>query len=233
MAIAVRWFPQSWVQIRTDEHLVYLDPSNTNTIMDILAAPFSSRVRADKLPDHVEQGDLILITHHHIDHVKKGLVEHLSRPNAKILGPSKCREKLGGTMDVVKAGETITFGDLTVRVVEAYNPEGSRGMTYHKKGVGVGYILEVEGKRIYHAGDTGLIDEMSGLGPIDAAFLPIGGKFTMDVKEAVQAVTIIRPSLAIPMHMMRSDPREFKSLVESTTPSRVAVLTPGETLNLD
>jgi L-ascorbate metabolism protein UlaG (beta-lactamase superfamily) len=229
MAVAVRLFLQSWVQIRTDEHLIYLDPSNMNSMGDFLAGAFSSGVRSDKLPDHLEPGDLILITHHHQDHVKKGLVEHLSRPGAKVLGPSKCRRTLGDAMDVVAAGEIRTIGDLKVQVVQAYNPVGSRRMTYHKKGVGVGYIIEVEGRRIYHAGDTGLIEEMNGFGPVDVAFLPIGGRFTMDVKEAVEAVTIIKPSLAIPMHMLRSDPQEFKSLVEGTTPSKVAVLAPGAT----
>jgi L-ascorbate metabolism protein UlaG (beta-lactamase superfamily) len=233
MSVVVRWFPQSWVQIRADHHLVYIDPSNVNSMRDIVASAFSSKVRREELPEHTEPGDLVLVSHHHLDHVKKGLMDVLSAPRSVVLGPIKCRKKLGEAMRIVKARETITQGDLVVRVVEAYNPPGSRKMMYHKKGEGVGYVIEVDGKRIYHAGDTGFIDEMDSLGPIDVAFLPIGGKFTMDINEAAQAVKVIKPMVVIPMHMMRSDPMELKSLVENATSSKVVVLAPGEQFKLD
>ncbi len=227
MTISLRWFPQSWVQIRTDAHIVYIDPSNVVTAGEMLASTFSSKVRIDKLPENTGPGDLVMITHHHLDHVRRGLVEHLSSPGAKVLAPSRCEKKLSGLMDTVRAGDIVTLADLTVRVVEAYNPVGSRPITFHRKGEGVGYVIETEGKRLYHAGDTGLIDEMNELGPIDIAFLPIGGKFTLDIGEAVEAVKRIKPEVVVPMHMLKADPNDFKARVEGETTTRVRVLPPG------
>lgn len=91
-------------------------------------------------------------------------------------------------------------------------------------------MLEMEGCRIYHAGDTGLIEGMRSLGRVDVAFLPIGGKFTMDIDEAVEAVRWISPSVVVPMHMLKADPEEFKEKVERTTMASVKVLSAGESM---
>ena len=76
---------------------------------------------------------------------------------------------------------------MKIKVVDAYNtPQGSSTRKLHKKGNCVGYVITIEGKTIYHAGDTDFIPEMKELGKIDVALLPIGGKFTMDIEEAVK-----------------------------------------------
>ena len=101
---------------------------------------------------------------------------------------------------------------MKIKVVDAYNtPQGSSSRKRHKKGNCVGYVITIEGKTIYHAGDTDFIPEMRELGRIDVALLPIVGKSTMDIKEAVQAVIAIKPTLVIPMHMhhLKADPQEF------------------------
>ncbi|MGC9122380.1 MAG: MBL fold metallo-hydrolase, partial [Thermogladius sp.] len=90
----------------------------------------------------------------------------------------------------------------------------------------------------YHAGDTGLFYEMRFIGELyspDVAMLPIGGHFTMGVREAVKAVELLRPRIVVPMHyntfpVIKEDPARFKELVEATTPSRVVVLRPGDEL---
>ncbi|MCD6195356.1 MAG: MBL fold metallo-hydrolase, partial [Staphylothermus sp.] len=68
----------------------------------------------------------------------------------------------------------------------------------------------------------------------DIAFLPIGGHYTMGIREAAKAVQLIRPKIAIPMHYntfppIRADPEEFKKLVEKQTPTKVVILNPGDT----
>jgi L-ascorbate metabolism protein UlaG (beta-lactamase superfamily) len=81
----------------------------------------------------------------------------------------------------------------------------------------VGFVVEVEGKRIYHAGDTDVIPEMSELKNIDLACLPIAGTYTMDEEEAVQAVQLIKPKAVMPMHfdsIVKGDSQRFKKLVE-------------------
>jgi hypothetical protein len=86
---------------------------------------------------------------------------------------------------------------------------------------------EIDGRTVYHAGDTDLIPEMRRLRDVDVALLPIGGRFTMEVDEAVEAAVQIRPQLAIPMHTLkRADPREFVAKLEARR-SRVAARAPG------
>lgn len=89
---------------------------------------------------------------------------------------------------------------------------------------------------VYHAGDTGLFSEMELIGELyapDIALLPIGGHFTMGVREAAKAVELLKPKYVIPMHyntfpLIKADPLAFKQLVESRTQSKVVVLKPGE-----
>ncbi len=177
-------------------------------------------------------GNLILVTHHHLDHVVKEVVDQLSSDMTTVLATGKCQKKLGQGMSVVSPGQNIPFQDLNINVVFAYNRPRKGGITYHRKGECVGYVLEIEGKRIYHAGDTGLIDEMKDLGRIDLALLPIGGKFTMNMGQAVEAVKLIKPTIVVPMHMLKADPQEFRDRVEKETISEAMVLAPGERLEL-
>ncbi len=227
----VRWFPQSFIHLRTERHEVCFDPALTGSLIDLLTAYLPAR-RERPLPPGVGTADLVLVSHHHADHLEPSVVRRLSREGTLVLAPAKCIEKLEGGGKTVAEGDIVQHLDLTVTAVAAYNPPGSRSMSYHKRGEGVGFVLEVDGRRIYHAGDTGLIDEMKTLGKVDIALLPIGGRFTMDIEEAVEAVKVIEPGVAIPMHMLRSDPQEFKRKVEEGTSTRVAVLAPGEGIEL-
>jgi L-ascorbate metabolism protein UlaG (beta-lactamase superfamily) len=135
---------------------------------------------------------------------------------------------------VVKPGMVIELGDIKVKTVEAYNKkhEGDAKLM-HMKGVGVGYVISVEGKNIYHAGDTDLVPEMEYLQDVDVAFLPIGGRgFTMGLSEAIQAAKRIKPKVVIPMHRFETDPDEYKKYVEKETLTKVEVLDIGETYRL-
>jgi len=114
--------------------------------------------------------------------------------------------------------------------VEAYNFKQTSfpKKIWHRKGNGVGYVLTLEGKTIYHAGDTDFIPEMRELGVIDIALIPIGGIFTMDIREAVEAALAIKPNAVIPMHNLKADPREFKKKVEACSDVQVMPLQTGE-----
>lgn len=95
----------------------------------------------------------------------------------------------------------------------------------HKKGKRVGYILTIDGKKIYHAGDTDLIPEMKKIGEIDVAMLPIGGSFTMDVDEAVDAALAIKPHIVIPMHFKKKGiPQAYRKKVEAQSHSTISVV---------
>jgi L-ascorbate metabolism protein UlaG (beta-lactamase superfamily) len=102
---------------------------------------------------------------------------------------------LPGAVHGVNPGDRLTVSGLALEVVPAYN----RGKAFHPEGSGVGYVVTVDGERIYHAGDTDRIPEMKALAP-DVALLPIGGTYTMDAAEAAAAVADLEARRAIPIH---------------------------------
>src|SRR3989454_776023 len=119
----------------------------------------------------------------------------------------------------VKPGDKVAFGDITIEVVPAYNLNKFRepGKPFHPKEDGkVGFILSVNGVRVYHAGDTDTIPEMKGF-KTDVALLPVSGTYVMTPEEAAEATRMIKPKLAIPMHYgaivgSENDAEKFKQL---------------------
>jgi L-ascorbate metabolism protein UlaG (beta-lactamase superfamily) len=137
--------------------------------------------------------DIILLTHPHFDHASKDDISALSRDGTEIIGPADC----AGITKSVSPGKKIMLAGITIEAVPAYNIKKD----YHPmQNNWVGYVIEIDGKRIYHAGDTDLIPEMRELTGIDTALLPVRGTYTMDAEEAARAAEIIKPRVAIPMH---------------------------------
>lgn len=151
-----------------------------------------------------EKADLILITHDHFDHKDEKSIQVLSKDKTEIL--------IGG--ENIKEGEEREIKEIKIKAVPAYNLT----KPFHPRAKGVGFVLEIDGKKIYHTGDTDKIPEMAELGEIDLALLPIGGTYTMNEEEAAEAVKIIKPKKVIPMHYgslseTPGDPEKFKELV--------------------
>ena len=117
---------------------------------------------------------------------------------------------VAGEVRVLAAGERTEVGEVTIEAVPAYNVS----KTYHPKSAGgLGFIVTWGEERLYFAGDTDRIPEMAEI-ECDVALLPIGGTYTMDVEEAVQAAADISPRVAVPMHERSADPEQFRSLCE-------------------
>lgn len=149
-----------------------------------------------KLPAGSPPADLILITHDHSDHFSPEDIELISAPDSEIVTIAAVAAKLHGRVHTVKPGDRLSVRGVAIEVMPAYNLT----KMYHPRAKGfVGYVLTVGGQRIYHAGDTDAIPEMAGLKP-DIALLPVSGKYVMDADEAVEAVRLLAPGLAIPMH---------------------------------
>ena len=170
----LKWFGQSAFRISTETGaVVFIDPF--------------------RVPASAGPADLILVTHPHQDHYDRRAIAGLRGKDTLVVMPVSCAEP--GQRGIAP-GQTEKIGGVTVTGVPSYNV----GKRFHPKSGGwLGYIVEVDGMRIYHAGDTDRVPEMSGLHP-DIALLPIGGMFTMGWRAAVETAHALGARVAIPMH---------------------------------
>ena len=169
------------------------------------------------------KADVILITHEHYDHCSIEDIKKIVKPETLIITVPDCQSKLAQTADKVKSVVLVKPGDrfnllgAQIEVVPAYN---TNKKFHAKENEWVGFVIFVNGVKIYHAGDTDIIPEMEklvGLGNIDIALLPVSGTYVMTAEEAAEAANKIKPKIAIPMHYdsgvgTKEDAEKFKSL---------------------
>jgi len=171
------------------------------------------------LPQGSKKADIILVTHEHFDHFDRAKIKELLKPCTEVIIPPGCASGLDCKFKIIRENEILELGSVKVTAVPAYNVNKFRmgKIPFHAKGEGFGYILEMNGVRVYHASDTDFVDEMKKL-KVDIALLPIGGKYTMDFEEAAKAANAIKPKVVIPMHYntlpeTKASPEEFARLV--------------------
>jgi L-ascorbate metabolism protein UlaG (beta-lactamase superfamily) len=161
--------------------------------------------------------DLVLITHAHYDHLSEPDLAKVLGPTTVVVGPAGVAAKATVPVEVIAAGETRTVKGIAVRAVAAYNTDKA----FHPKADGnVGFVFTVAGVTYYHAGDTDVIAEMTGLAP-DVAMLPVSGTYVMTADEAARAARAIKPRTAVPMHYgaivgSEADARKFAKLLEGS-----------------
>jgi len=142
------------------------------------------------------KADLILISHDHFDHCSPEDVAIIQHPKTVIVTEKDSAKKLKGDIRVIGPGDTLTVEDIQIEAIPSYNTDKD----FHpKKNSWLGFIVEVEGVRIYHAGDTDFIPEMKDL-KVDIALLPVSGTYVMTAEQAIKAALAINPKLVIPMH---------------------------------
>jgi L-ascorbate metabolism protein UlaG (beta-lactamase superfamily) len=140
--------------------------------------------------------DLVLITHGHHDHLSVEDLAKIARPDTVYVVARPYANELSGDVRSMSVGDTLAVRGVTIEAVASYN---TNKPNHPKKAGNVGYVLTIGGRRIYHAGDTDVIPEMADI-RCDVALLPVGGKYTMDAQEAIEAVKMIRPQVVVPMH---------------------------------
>jgi L-ascorbate metabolism protein UlaG (beta-lactamase superfamily) len=172
----------------------------------------------------LEPADYVLISHAHYDHFSAEDIDRLRGPNTVVVSVPAVARDLAGTR-ALSAGEEATLDGLTVSAVPAYNVNKFRspGVPFHPKAptdaAGAGFVVTVDGEKVYHAGDTDNVPEMADLASlkIDVALLPVSGTYVMTTDEAAAAARAIRPRVAVPMHYAEivgsaDDARRFADL---------------------
>lgn len=181
----------------------------------------------------------IFVTHGHGDHLGD-TVPIAKRCNSLVITNFELGDFLvmqGVRVHTMHIGGRVRLDFGRVKMTPALHGSGiSTANGMREGGTPGGFLIETAGKKIYHAGDTGLTMDMKLLeeDAVDLAMLPMGGNYTMDIDDAVRAVSFIRPKLAIPMHydtfeVIRADPEEFRAKVRD---ARVKILKPGESMEL-
>jgi len=181
-----------------------------------------------KLKGVLPKADLVLVSHEHFDHCSPDDVDKLRGPQTVILAAPLAAGKLEGAR-AVRPGETVHACGIDIQAVPAYNLNKFRapGQVFHPDSAGhVGWILDIGGVRVYHAGDSDLIPEMKGL-QVDIALLPVSGTYVMTIDEAIEAAKLISPQVVVPMHygdIVGSD--NDGALFAAGYPGRTVVLQP-------
>jgi L-ascorbate metabolism protein UlaG (beta-lactamase superfamily) len=156
-----------------------------------------------KLPPGQPDADVVLVTHDHYDHFSPSDIGKIAGPGTIVVGPPCVTDQLRGhEASAIEPRQTLTAATASVTAVPAYNIDKfkSAGVVYHPRSAGhVGYIVEMDGLRIYHAGDTDAIPEMDAI-DVDIALLPVGGTYTCTADEAAKACTRLKAKVVVPMH---------------------------------
>jgi L-ascorbate metabolism protein UlaG (beta-lactamase superfamily) len=244
---AITWLGHSTVLIELDEVTLVTDPLLRERLLHL------RRLRPAPDPELVRGTDAILISHLHPDHLDRRSLR-LVPTDARLIGPSGVRRVLRWSrreITEVQSGEVAEVGAVRVRAVPAAHDR--RRHPFARAGDALGLVIEGT-RSIYFAGDTELFEEMSQIGPVDVALLPVWGwgprpgNGHLDPEHAVEALRRIRPRLCVPIHWgtfapahlrrkrlrwMSEPPHELRRLAGLETPDvEVRILEPLERLQL-
>jgi len=211
----ITWFGHSAIRIQGSK-IIYIDPFLTGN------------PKASTSPEKIKDADIVVVTHHHGDHLGDAYAI-AKKTKATIVAIHEVAVEaagLGLTAEGMNIGGTVEVKGVKVHMVLAHHSA--------EKGNAAGVVIEMDGRRLYHAGDTGLTYDLRLIGEFfkpDLSFIPIGDRYTMGIPSAVKAVEFIQTKKVIPIHygtfpIIQSDPHEFKKRVGAL--AEVIILNPGE-----
>jgi L-ascorbate metabolism protein UlaG (beta-lactamase superfamily) len=188
------------LMFRLDTFTIYIDP-------------VSSSGDYKNLP----KADLILVTHEHFDHLDLKLITELKKEETLVFTNEKSNDQIGWAL-AMKPGDRQEVNNIVIDAVPAYNIVNMRspGQPFHPKGVGLGYILTIGGKRFYIAGDTENTPEMKALTNIEIAFLPMNLPYTMTPAMVADAARAFKPRILYPYHFGETNTDEIVNLLKGS-----------------
>jgi len=215
----ITWLGHSAVKIKGTK-TVYIDPFLTGN------------PKAATHPDKIDEADVVIVTHYHGDHLGDSFAI-CKKTGATLVGIHEVAvdaEGEGIQAEGMNIGGTIDVKGVTVHMVHALHSA--------EKGDPAGVVIELDGKTIYHAGDTGLTYDMKLIGEFfspDLSFLPIGDRYTMGINSAARALDFINTKKVVPIHygtfpIVNTDPYAFKEKVGEK--AEVIILDPGGSFSL-
>ncbi len=220
---SIRWLGHACFALEQDKDLVLLDPF----IKDNPSLPQKPKLNPT----------LILVTHGHFDHFGDAL--DISKASGATIHTTPelagyC-ESQGAKATGSHMGGMVKYPFGWVKLVPAFHSSSLPNGT--TMGNPVGMVVRFHNITFYHSGDTCVFGDMKLIGeltPIDVAYLPVGDYYTMGIDEAVKAVELLQPKVAIPGHfgtwpLLNPDAQQFKQKAEAKTKTRVVILKPGET----
>ncbi len=219
--VNIRWLGHATFEIRLAGRIVFVDPW------------LDGNPKAPMKTSDVKKADVVCVTHDHMDHIGSAF-EICKQTGAVFVGTPELGNyaKENGVKEVVgfNIGGTANVKGINMIMTQAFHTA--------TRSVPTGFVIKGEGVGIYHAGDTGLFGDMKFIGELykpDIALLPIGGYYTMNSREAVEAVKLIKPKVVVPMHyqtfpVLAKTAEDFvKSVNEKISEVKVVVLVPSET----
>ena len=188
------------IRIEYDGKEIEIDPCSKlgNKTVDYTAMP---------------KADYILVTHEHGDHYDAATLKLLSAEKTQLVMNQRCIEKYGSGKAMKNGDKMKISNDITIEAVPAYNTTEGH-LQFHPKGRDNGYILTIDGLRIYIAGDTEDIEELKKIKNIDIAFLPCNQPYTMTPEQLARATKTIKPKVLFPYHYGQTDVSVIPSLLK-------------------
>lgn len=188
------------LMFKVNGFVIYIDPARSSGNFDFLP-----------------KADVILVTHEHGDHLDVNLIDSLKKKGTLVFCNKNSSEKIPWAM-VMTAGDRQEVNNVIIEAVPAYNLVNgpAAGQVFHPKGVGLGYVLSIGGKKIYVAGDTENTPEMKALKNIDVAFLPMNLPYTMTPAMVADAARAFKPKILYPYHYGNTNPQELVDLLKDT-----------------
>lgn len=175
-------------------------------------AKFAPETDYSKFP----KADLVLVTHEHFDHFDRDAIAALTKDGTQVIANPSVQKMLGSGAAMTNGESRVAAKGIAIDAVPAYNTTSGRTQ-FHPKGRDNGYVLTIDGLRVYIAGDTEDIPEMAKIKDVDVAFLPCNQPYTMTPEQVAKAAKTLKPKVLFPYHYSATPIKRVAELLEGTS----------------